>query len=320
MDRLLEKDMVIRILALLIAVLLWFQASSAQNPFVERTLDNVPVRVQNVGQGFTVLGDIEPAVVQVRLSGAQHLVSGLSARDINAYIDLEDLEEGTHSRTIRFIEPSGVNIIEVSPAMAEVTVEAIVQKAFELSIIQQGLPAVGHSIGKVSFSPTEVAIEGAESIVNSITNVAVVVDVNNARESFERNVPVNVFDEQGNVVHGVSIVPASVGVSIDVVQAQEEKQVVINPSLAGEPAEGFQIAEVILEPTRVRIAGPQETIEAIEAVSTEPIDIYGAVEDISVSVGLQLPARVSIVEPTSFRVVIRIVAVEDPEEPELPEE
>ena len=320
MDKLLERDGAIRILAILIAVLLWFQATSAQNPNVERTIDNVAVRVQNVEQGFTVMGDIEPATVQVRLSGPQHLIAGLSARDINVYIDLEDLEDGSYTRTIRFIEPPGVRIIEVAPSTAEVTLEEIVKKTFKLSIVQQGLPAVGHSIGKVTFTPTEVSIEGAASIVDAITNAAVVVDVNNVRESFERNVSVNVFDEQGNVVHGVSIVPAAVAVSIEVVQAQADKEVAINPSLAGEPAQGYQIVEVILEPTRVRITGPQETVDALEAVATEVIDISGATEDISVSVGLQLPPGLAIVEPTSFRVTIRIIETEIPEEQEPPEE
>jgi YbbR domain-containing protein len=320
MDKLLEKDAVIRIMALLIAVLLWFQASSAQNPYVERTLDGVQIRLQNVEQGFTPMGDIQPATVRVRLSGPQHLVAGLSARDINAYIDLDDLEAGTYTRTVRFIEPPGVRIIEVAPATAEVVLEAIVRKTFQLSIVQQGLPAIGHSVGKVTFTPTEVSIEGAASVVGSITNAAVVVDVNSVRESFERNVSVNVFDAQGNVVHGVNISPSAVAVTIEVVQAQADKQVVINPSLAGEPAEGYQIAEVILEPTRVRITGPQETVEATEAVATEVIDISGAREDIVISVGLQLPSGLAIVEPTSFRVTIRIVEIETPEPQEPPEE
>ncbi len=320
MDKLLEKDAVIRILAVLIAVLLWFQASSAQNPYVERTLEGVQVRVQNVEQGFTITGDIQPTTVQVRLSGAQHLVAGLSARDINAYIDLDDLQEGTYTRTIRFIEPPGVRIVEVSPASAEVTLEAIVRKTFKLSIVQQGLPTIGHSIGNVTFTPMEVTIEGAESVVEAIASAAVVVDVNNVRESFVRNVSVNVFDSQGNVVHGVSISPAAVTVNIEVVQAQADKQVTINPSLAGEPAAGYQIAEVILEPTRVLITGPQETVEATDAVATEVIDISGAREDIVISVGLQLPSGLAIIEPTAFRVTIRIIEIETPAPQEPPED
>jgi len=83
MDKLLEKDYVVRIMALLIAVLLWFQATSAQNPIVERDLDDVAVRIQNIEAGFTVVGSVSPDTVEITLSGAQHLVSALTADNQN---------------------------------------------------------------------------------------------------------------------------------------------------------------------------------------------------------------------------------------------
>ncbi len=314
MDKLLEKDYVIRILALLIAVLLWFQATSAQNPVVERDLDDVAVRIQNVESGFTVVDSIIPETVDITVSGPQHLVSALTADDVNVYIDLASLEAGTHTRTIRFIEPPGIKITEISPSTAEVTIEPIVKKIFSLSIIQQGLPEPGYSIGTVTFTPEKVEIQGAESVIESIANAALMVNVSGVEESFERNVAVNVFDASGNIVHGVTIVPANVFVQITVVQAQSEKQVTINPSLAGEPAEGYQIAEVILEPARVTITGPQATVQSTDSVLTEIIDISGITEDLTVSVGLQLPSGLAIVQPTSFRVIIRIEPSEPPAE------
>ncbi len=313
MDKLLEKDYVIRIIAVIIAVLLWFQASNEQNPTTERTFENVTVRLQNVEQGLTTVGDIDPATVRIKLSGPQQYLSSLATRDLNVYIDLADLEEGTHSIPIKVMEPTGTRLLDISSSAAAVTLEPIVRKRFAVSIIQQGLPALGHSVVGVSFDPVEVNIEGAASIINSIKNAAVVVDINNITSSFTRNVAVNVFDENGSVVRNVVISPENVNVSIEMVQAQEEKVVNIIPSLAGNPAAGYEILEVILEPLKVKVTGPLSIIDDLESVNTQTIEISGASQDMTVSVGLQLPTGIALVDATTFMVTIRFREVETTE-------
>ncbi len=319
MEKLLEKDMVIRILALVIASLLWLQASSEQSPFMEKTLNDVPVRLQNVEEGYTVVGEVEPVAVDVTISGSQNLIAGIASRDLNVYVDLSDKEDGTHTLPIRAMEPTGIQVTEIAPLEANVTVEEIVRKEFTVSIIQQGLPSLGYSIGNVTFEPEEVSIEGAKSIIESIKNAAVVVDVNNVTDSFERNVPVNVFDESGSVVQDVNVIPQTVTVSIEVVQAQVEKEVSVKPSLVGEPAEGYRIIEIDLEPRVVLITGSEEIIDEISSLSTTPIEIQGAESDIEKIVGLQLPTGVAAIDSASFQVNIRIGQEDMVDEDELEE-
>ena len=319
MEKLLEKDMVIRILALVIASLLWLQASSEQSPFMEKTLNDVPVRLQNVEEGYTVVGEVEPVAVDVTIYGSQNLIAGIASRDLNVYVDLSDKEDGTHTLPIRAMEPTGIQVTEIAPLEANVTVEEIVRKEFTVSIIQQGLPSLGYSIGNVTFEPEEVSIEGAKSIIESIKNAAVVVDVNNVTDSFERNVPVNVFDESGSVVQDVNVIPQTVTVSIEVVQAQVEKEVSVKPSLVGEPAEGYRIIEIDLEPRVVLITGSEEIIDEISSLSTTPIEIQGAESDIEKIVGLQLPTGVAAIDSASFQVNIRIGQEDMVDEDELEE-
>ncbi len=319
MEKLLEKDMVIRILALVIASLLWLQASSEQSPFMEKTLNDVPVRLQNVEEGYTVVGEVEPVAVDVTIYGSQNLIAGIASRDLNVYVDLSDKEDGTHTLPIRAMEPTGIQVTEIAPLEANVTVEEIVRKEFTVSIIQQGLPSLGYSIGNVTFEPEEVSIEGAKSIIESIKNAAVVVDVNNVTDSFERNVPVNVFDESGSVVQDVNVIPQTVTVSIEVVQAQVEKEVSVKPSLVGEPAEGYRIIEIDLEPRVVLITGSEEIIDEISSLSTTPIEIQGAESDIERIVGLQLPTGVAAIDSASFQVNIRIGQEDMVDEDELEE-
>lgn len=312
MDKLLEKDFVVRVMALVIAALLWFQAVKEQNPYIEKTIDNIPVIIQNVAPEYTVLGSAEPAVVKVKVAGLQQTVASLTAKDFVAYVDLTGSKAGAQSLPVKTVEPAGVKVVEFTPKNVIVTLDTIVRQSYPVSIVQQGLPAVGYSIGKVFFDPSEVVIEGAKSKLMTVKSTAVVVDVNKVTASFTRAVAVNIFDADGAIVKDLKVTPAQVNVSIDVVQAQTQKIIPVKPSLVGEPADGYQIREVVLEPNTVTITGPQDKVNEIASVSTQPVDITGFTADFTGTVGLQLPEGIAVIGPTTYNLVITIGPLEQP--------
>lgn len=316
MDRLLEKDFVVRVMALVIATLLWFQALQGQNPYIEKTIDNVPVTVQNVSSGYTVLGGVEPGAVKVRVSGLQQEVAGLTAKDFVAFVNLTGATTGAQSLVVQTAAPDGVKVTEVTPQQVIVTLDTVVRQNYPVTIVQQGLPAAGHSIGKVNFEPAEVVIEGAKSKLSMVKSTAVVVDVNNVSESFTRAVTVNIFDADGAAVRDLTVTPAQVNVTIDIVQAQTQKTIPVNPSLTGDPAEGYRIREIVLEPDTVTITGPQDKVSSVTAVSTQPVDISGLTANYSGPVGLQLPEGIAVIGPAVYNLVVAV----DPEEPPPPVE
>lgn len=78
----------------------------------------VAPRWTGLGQGLAV-ASVTP-MVQVRLSGPLTTLQGLRPQDIAATVDLAGLSEGTHLLAPRVQAPSGVQVVEVSPAEAEV--------------------------------------------------------------------------------------------------------------------------------------------------------------------------------------------------------
>ncbi len=315
MDKLLEKDVVIRFMALVIASLLWYQAVQEQNPYVEKVFETVSIRVQNVPTGYTVLGGAEPATIQVKLSGLAKTMTNLTAKDLVAYVDLSGSKSGVQTVPVKFIEPAGTTAIEITPTSAMVSVDAIVRQNYPVSIVQQGLPAAGYSVGKVFFDPATVIVEGARSRISNVKNVAVVVDINGATTNITKPGTVNVFDVDGVVVRDVTVTPPQVNISVEIVQAQSQKNVPITPSLVGEPAEGYQITGVALEPNTVTITGPQDRVNSINAISTQAVELTGRTEDLTQAVSLQLPEGIAVLGPSVYNLTIRIGAVEPPVTP-----
>ena len=53
------------------------------------------------------------------------------------------------------------------------------------------------------------------------------------------------------------------------------KTVQVSPSLLGEPAAGYEISEITIDPRQITITGPESVVQAISTVKTGPIQIGG---------------------------------------------
>lgn len=85
------------------------------------------------------------------------------------------------------------------------------------------------------------------------------------------------------------------------------KTVRVRPDITGEPAPGFKLGEVELDPPRVRVTGAQSEVVRLSEVLTETIDITGAKEDIVREVRVSLTAEnvwLDEVQPVTARVRI----------------
>lgn len=55
------------------------------------------------------------------------------------------------------------------------------------------------------------------------------------------------------------------------------RDVPVQPRYAGPPPDGYRIASYSVQPSRLRVTGPESHIQRIESVQTDPIDLSGVV-------------------------------------------
>lgn len=90
------------------------------------------------------------------------------------------------------------------------------------------------------------------------------------------------------------------------------KLVRISPDIIGQPAEGFQVAEISVYPGEALIRGPESKLESITSAGTEPIIITGRSETFTQRVNLDLDdISVGIEETRSVDVVVNIEEIRD---------
>ena len=110
-------------------------------------------------------------------------------------------------------------------------------------------------------------------------------------------------------VEVVRITPAVITLNLE---RTAESTVPVAPRVAGQPASGYEVAEVASEPKEVRLAGPRSRVEGVATVHTEPVSIEGAESTIveNVVVGLADPA-LRLQGTPRVRVTVRIHEVQE---------
>jgi YbbR domain-containing protein len=70
----------------------------------------------------------------------------------------------------------------------------------------------------------------------------------------------------------VQVVPSEVHLAFD---SRMTKEVPVQPRITGTFATGYKIGQVLVSPSTVTITGPKKHVEAVDAATTDPIDVTG---------------------------------------------
>jgi hypothetical protein len=135
-------------------------------------------------------------------------------------------------------------------------------------------------------------------------NVRMVVDVSE-RTRGRHEVDLSMFPVEGlpKTVERSGVAPGLVDLVLDELVTRKLK---VRPAMVGEPATGFAVAAIELEPARVEVAGPRVTMDNLSELVTRPIDVNGLAVTTMRPVSLDLPAGVSEVQdaPVAARIEV----------------
>ncbi|MCT2536104.1 CdaR family protein [Aquibacillus koreensis] len=320
MDEWLKKPWVIRVVSLALAVLLFIavtldqqeQQSDSSFPLSissseeTQTIEEVPVEIRIDEDRYVVSG--VPETVSVGLQGSvSQVTSTARQQNFDVFVDLEELEPGTHTVPIRYSGISSSITVYIEPEQIQVTIEEKASDEFEVSVdfINEAQLPVGYELGDVTVEPSAVRITSARSIVDNIAIVKAFVDVKDADEPIElSDVPVKAYDNQGNELQ-VRVEPSTVSVSVDV--RSPNKEVPIDIETTGEAQEGISISNMEADPEVVQVFAADGVLENISAVSTQEIDLSEITENTTLEVPIEVPTDI---RKTNIEVVTILIEVE----------
>jgi len=301
------------LLALVLALTVWVAAVSAEDPIEERTLAN-PVAIELRGQpaGLMIVNQ-PPQTARVTLRAPQSVWLDLSPADVDLWVDLASAASGEARFQIQhLVDARPVEVTRIEPANLTLVLEPTASAEFPVEINLVGEPAVGFRATAPEIEPAEVTVLGPDSAVSRVARVASEIDISGRSQLLVEQIEPVPLDANGDPVEGVSLEPATVRVTIGVEDLGGYRSVVVLPKIEGDVEPGYQLTEITVSPTLVRVftSDPQAMSELTGFVETETVSLRNVTGDFERRVSLDLPEGVSIVGEQSVLVRVSIKPIE----------
>lgn len=159
-------------------------------------------------------------------------------------------------------------------------------------------------IDSATFTEAQVRLRGPERLIQRLqpSDVRAEVDLKDAQPG-ERTFDLTSRHVQlPEDLEVVQIIPGQFHLSFDI---RDTRSVAVRPRVTGSFASGMRVAQVVADPSAIMVTGPRRRIEALEAASTDPVDVSGTLTRASfLTQAFVADPLIQVVHPTPIRVTV----------------
>lgn len=303
------------LLALALAVAVWISAVTSQDPTEQRIYpSSIPIEVVGQDPGLLLMGEV-PSQLTLTLNAPQSVWSRLSNQPwaIRALIDLSGLDAGSFDVPVQVqVDERPAEIVSYSPGSVLVTLEPFASKEIGVRLIQRGDVATGYQSESPIWEPDTVTISGPESVVNQVTEVRAILDLNRTSQDIQRVLTLSAVNAEGTEVRNVVITPKEVQASITVTQRGGYRNVVVKVVASGQVASGYRVTNISVFPPTITVFSydPMLVDDLPGYVDTATLDLTGVNEDQDLKLPLNLPPGVAVVGEQTVSVQVGVDPIE----------
>jgi YbbR domain-containing protein len=190
---------------------------------------------------------------------------------------------------------------------AAVSNEASSEIGLEVPLEYRNIPHDMEITGDMT-STVQVRLRGSSQVIKGITarDVATTVDLSQMKMG-EKIVPLSPHNVQAPF--GAEIIrvnPSSVRFTLEQTLV---RSLPIVPTIVGEPEDGYEVVEVVLQPKAVEVEGPESRVNTLRSLVTVPIHVEKLRADLEQVADLDVPdPQVRLRRPSPVRVKVTIRA------------
>ena len=276
-----------------------------------RDAQQIPVAITIDERGRpqdTILQSSLSLVTRVRYIAEPDVV--VNSDSFVAWVDLSNVPPGDGTRTVDVqlepVEPERINVLDWEPQRISIILDEVAQKTVPIRVVPQGDPPAGLDIRPAVLERTTAIVRAASSDVDRVDRVEARVTIGGDAVDIDRDVQLLPVDVQGVPVTEVDVQPSFVRVQIAVLAEGETKSVPVVPETEGDPAPGFEIDSITVEPRQVTLEGDPAEIAAVTSIRTEPVVLTGATRTVETTVRLAPGPGVVPVDVDEVRVVVTL--------------
>lgn len=310
------SNMWLKVMAVVVAFVIWLMVVNGDDPVKTETFRNVPITVKNADLFTEKVKKVyiprldsktgqELDTVTVYVKARRSILDKLSADSFTVTADFENIVEDMNTIpldiTCNTVPSLTMKDMWCDLRSLKVDLENVKEATYVVSVQEDGAPANGYQVG--SLKPVEgesIAIAGPESDMNKIGKVVVTVSVSGLRRSNTVTAPIKIYDKNEETFKEsqmerltIKTVDGKVfeGDTMDVrAEVWKIKSGVIpDVEISGTPADGYRVAAVTTAPETIGVAGSRTTLAELgnQLAISEQISVDGVSETFSQEINLK---------------------------------
>jgi len=310
-----------KLVSLIFAVILWNYVILQTAPTRNVTLEGLNVTVVNANYLaqrelalskplFDMISDVK-VTVSTRLQS----VAQLTKDKITVTCDLSGIYSGgVHTVTLTARTTLGT-IVSISPSSFPIEVETLASRSFPVEVVLTGDTAQGCETGTPMLDESKVTVTGPVAFLETVATVRATVDVTGLDADFSGSVPLEILDDDGQVVESTLLTLSDADVILTVpISHVVELPILVDAALIGKDAlaQGYEIVSIEVYPETLTVRGTKEAVEQIQeagGVSITRLDLTGAKEDVRTYVTASLPTGATLDGYSSNSTILVIIRI-----------
>lgn len=267
------KNLSLKILSAVFAVVLWTIIVNIYDPTTSYTFSNVSVQLINTesltdkNYSYEI---VDGGKISVYVSGPKSVVTNIKASDIVATADLSKISAfadyvDIHVSVVQ--KGQTLNNVEAVPKTSAVrlSIENRDTKTINVNTEVTGKPADGYALVKQTLNPTSIKVTGPSSIIDTIDHAGITFDVTGATDEVHGDADIHLYDEEENEIKDVSVDLSQSSVSYTA-QVVRIKTVAVEAGYSGTPKAGYTISSVTLNQNNVQVYGDENALNNLEKI------------------------------------------------------
>ena len=286
----LTRNIGLKILSVILAVILWLVITNVDDPIKHKTFYNVMVDILNEDE-IAALNQVyeitSGKTIDFTFAARRSVADKITVSDFKVTADLSKLSD-VNAVSINISCPRYEDEITITDGMNEVMkveLEELVSKSYAVNVVQKGEPADGNYVYKKE-SKTLITVSGPKNKIDKISAIIAEVDVSDMTGNFQSYAKPKAVDKEGNTIDASNLTFSQETVRIDI-GMYRTKIIDLNIKTKGKPADGFvKTGPVKYEPKSIEIAAEDEVLKNISEFTISE-SIEGASENIVTEINLQ---------------------------------
>lgn len=309
----LARNFRLKALAVGVALVCWTVVVYASDPPDSRTF-NVDVPVQNVPAQFEI--DPLPPPLSIRVRGTRDHLDAFRSSSLTVSVAFDRIDHaGTQDVPVSVTNADRDVELDSVPSSIRVTVDTRMSVSVPVTVNFTSGPPAGYHYDQnaITVSPPAVTVYGASKKLQDL-HAYVDVGLSGIKTTYE--VTPNVFLYRGQSrtdrVSDLDVEPRSVTVEVPVTSFTVPRTTAVFPNVTGSPGAGRVVSGISVTPQFVVLNGPQELLNGLDRVTTDPIRLSaGSGTTVKQVVHVTVPQGVS-VDPAEVTVTITITVLPTP--------